>query len=57
MPKVGSGNGVANIRIHGQSLEGVNSLNQIPNVESIYIQHDNGFYRYQVKYYYRPGGF
>lgn len=49
MPKVGSGNGVANIRIHRQSLEGVNSLNQIPNVKSIYIQHDNGFYKYQVK--------
>lgn len=48
MPKVGSGNGVANIRIHRQSLEGVNSLNQIPNVKSIYIQHDNGFYKYQV---------
>ena len=43
MPKGGSGNGVANIRIHRQSLEGVNSLNQIPNVKSMYIKQDNGF--------------
>ena len=49
MPKVGSGNGVANIRVHRQSLEGVNSLDKIPNIKSLYIQHTNGFYKYQVK--------
>lgn len=48
MPKVGSGNGVANIRVHRESLQGVNSLDQLPNVKSIYIQHANGFYKYQV---------
>jgi hypothetical protein len=48
MPKVGSGDGVANIRVHRQSLEGVNSLDQIPNVKTIYIQHSNGFYKYQI---------
>lgn len=48
MPKVGSGDGVANIRIHRQSLEGTNSLDQIPNVKTIYIEHSNGFYKYQI---------
>src|SRR6056300_20799 len=48
MPKVGSGDGVANFRIHRQSLEGANSLDQIPNVKTIYIQHSNGFYRYHI---------
>src|SRR6056300_1361884 len=49
MPSVGSGNGVATIRIHRESLEGVNSLDQIPNVKSLYIEHSNGFYEYNVK--------
>jgi len=40
--------GVTTIRIHRQSLEGINSLDKIPNVKYIYIQHSNGFYKYQI---------
>jgi len=49
MPSVGSGNGVATIRIHRESLEGVNSLEQIPNIKSLYVEHSNGFYEYNVR--------
>jgi len=49
MPSVGSGNGVATIRIHRESLEGVNSLEQIPNIKSLYVKHSNGFYEYNVR--------
>jgi len=44
-----SGDGVANIRIHRESLGGVNSIRQIPNVQTIYVQHANAFYAYRVK--------
>ena len=45
----GQGDGIAHIRIHRESLGGVNSLDQIPNVKSIYLQHDNGFYEYNIR--------
>ena len=45
----GQGDGIAHIRIHRESLGGVNSLDQIPNIKSIYLQHDNGFYEYNIR--------
>lgn len=49
MPIRGQGDGIAHIRIHRESLGGVSSLDQIPNVKSIYLQHDNGFYEYNIR--------
>lgn len=41
--------GVKAIRVHRESLEGVDSNNQIPNIDSILVEHDNGLYKYTVK--------
>jgi len=49
MPIKGQGDGIAHIRIHRESLGGVSSLDQIPNIKSIYLQHDNGFYEYNIR--------
>lgn len=49
MPIKGQGDGIAHIRIHRESLGGVSSLDQIPNIKSIYLQHDNGFYEYKIR--------
>ena len=49
MKSVGLTDGVSVIRIHRESLEGVNSLEEIPSIKSIYAQHTNGFYEYKVK--------
>ena len=40
--------GVKAIRVHRQSLGGVDSSRQIPNIDSILIEHTNGVYKYQV---------
>lgn len=41
-------NGVKAIRIHRQDLNGVDSSRQIPNITSLYVQHSNGLYVYNV---------
>lgn len=40
--------GIKNLRIHRNSLEGVDSFNQIPNLSSVYINHSNGLFKYKV---------
>lgn len=40
--------GVKAIRVHRQSLGGVDSSRQIPNIDSILVEHTNGVYKYQV---------
>ena len=40
--------GVKAIRVHRQSLEGIDSSRQIPNISSLLVEHENGLYTYNV---------
>lgn len=45
---IASLDGIKNLRVHRNSLESIDSFNQIPNLSYVYIQHTNGLFKYKV---------